>query len=515
LVEVSRAASFYGRPWSFDIPALVHRTVREHPDRIAVQWNDRKQSYTQLWERTGRLSSGLAALGVAFGGRVAILLSNRAEYVEVDVALARLHAVRVALNVRLSVDELSFILDHAGVRVLLTEALYDEAVAELAQRHEVVVVRIGDGTNAPPPATDYEQLLQQASSTPDGPVGEKPEATAWVSYTSGTTGRPKGVVLSHRALVQVSTNLLLELGPPTHERSILLAQPLSHGAGYFVLPYLVMGGTIHIMSRFDPEEALELGYRHRIETLKIVPVMLDELVEVNRDSPFDTIVYGAAAIPVPKLERAMDRLDSGFVQVYGQSEAPVTITVLNRADHARPGHHRKSAGRAWRTVSVDVVTPDGERAQDGQVGEIVVRGGHIMDGYLDLPERTAEVLIDGLLWTRDTGYRDDEGYIHLLGRRDAMINSGGFNVAPREVELIVLQHPAVADCAVVGIPDPKWGQTIRAYVELRKGHSVEGSEIIEFCRPRLGYRRPRSVIVMPSLPRTPYGKLDESGLPRD
>ncbi|MBW3664296.1 MAG: AMP-binding protein [Actinobacteria bacterium] len=494
-----------------DVAYLLRRGAREHAARPAVVWGDRHVTYGALDERAQRLANGLRACGIEPGDAVGVLLDNRIEYPEVDVALAYGGFVRVALNARLGSAEFAYSLGDVGARAIVTEAAFDETVAGLVDDVEMAWIRIGDAADGDARALDYEDLVERSSPRVErAPIDDG--STAWVSYTSGTTGRPKGVTLSHRALAQVTFNMMMELGPITSGRSILLPQPLSHGAGFFVLAYLATGGRCHVLSRFDADHALALGASEGIDTLKLVPSMLADLVTADGSSAFDTIIYGASPIPASVLDRALDRFGPVLMQIYGQSEAPVTITVLHKADHARPGEHRRSAGRPWRSVQLAVVDDDGTEVAPGELGELVVAGAHLMDGYHGKPELTAEVLRDGRLWTRDMAIIDPEGYVHLRGRRDDMINSGGFNIAPKEVEDAVAEHPAVAECVAVGYPHPRWGEAVRVYV-VTDGGAVTEAEIIEHSRPRLGFRRPRSVVFVDSLPRSSYGKVDRSRLP--
>lgn len=494
-----------------DLAYLLRRGIRENAARPAVTTGQGRLSYRELQDQACRLANALAGLGLRRGDRVAVLLENRLEYPVVDVALAYAGLVRVALNVRMAGADFGYILRDCAARALLTQASFDETVAELVTDGEPRWIRLADGEPAQAGAHDYAELL--AAASPDlPPTPASAGELAWIAYTSGTTGKPKGVMLSQGALAQVAVNLMVELGVETTSDSVLLVQPLSHGAGYFTLPYLACGGHLHVRHGFDAEEVVGLSRRERVRTLKLVPTMLLDMLDVPENPAFDNIVYGAAPISEAVLGQALDRYGPVLAQLYGQSEAPMTISYLGRADH-RPGEPRvRSAGRPWRSVRVDVVDPDGNSLPAGRTGEIVVAGGHTMTGYYRQPELTAEVMRDGWIWTRDMGFRDDEGYLYLRGRRDEMINSGGFNIAPKEVEDVVSRYPGVREVAAVGVPHERWGEAVRVYVAAEPGVTLDEAGLAEFCRPELGFRRPRSIVVVAGLPRTSYGKIDRRRL---
>lgn len=493
-----------------DLAYLMRRASRDYGSRTAVSDGTKAMTFHQLISRAARLVNALDGLGLKPGDRVAILLRNRPEYAEVDMALACGGFVRVALNTRLGLEDFSYCMADADTRVVITESQFDEVAEELVQRHRLIWIRLGPG-RVPSGAQAYESLL--ATGQEVFPV--RPDLTdrpAWFSYTSGTTGRPKGVVLSHRALGHVIVNLALELGPLTDRTSMLFPQPLSHGAGYLQLAVLASGSTSFVMESFDPERAVRLGEKHRINTLKLVPTMLASLVELGRPVPFDTVVYGASSINPRLLEGALDLMGPKLIQIYGQTEAPATITVLRKHEHEGDGPERFSAGRPWRTVEVAIVDPHGTEVPVGETGELIVRAPQVMDGYHNLAEQTAEVLRDGWLWTKDMGRLDEQGFVYLLGRRDQMINTGGFNVAPAEVEQVLAHHPAIKECAVFALPDEKWGQAVAAAVVPSGTASCEPEEIIDYCRSPLGFRRPRYVFVLDALPYSPYGKVDRPRL---
>lgn len=495
-----------------NLASLLRRAVQQHADRPAIVAPGKTRSYAEVDVRARKLVSGLRSRGIEPGDRVAVLLNNRIEYPEIDVALAYGGFVRVAMNARLGIRDFRLATEDCGARAIVSEPAFDDVVTTLHEEQSLQWIRL-DGAPDVAHGDDYESLLDGAQ--PCEPTFDHDERSlAWISYTSGTTGRPKGVMLSHAALVNVAFNLMLETGPASERDSVLLPQPLSHGAGYFVLAYLASGASVHVATDFDPEEIQARGRSEGIHTLKLVPTMLSRLLAADLEgpNPFQRIIYGASPIDPPVMDEALAAYGPILTQIYGQSEAPVTITCLKEHDHAHPGPRRTSAGRPWRTVEVQVVDADGVTLPSGELGEVAVRGAHLMTGYYGQPELTAEVLRAGWLWTKDMGTIDEDGFVYLRGRRDDMINSGGFNIAPREVEEALLAHPAVRECAVVGLPDAEWGQRICAFVVRRDGSRLDNAELSAHARAALGFRRPRIIVELPSLPYTPYGKVDRKVL---
>lgn len=491
-----------------DLPYLIRRARRQHADLPAVRDRAGESTLGQVVDRAESLANAFDGIGVPQGAAVGVLSENRPEYPEVDLGLALGRRVRVALNSRLNLEDFRYALADCEARALIhSEAFADEAET-LRDELGIELISLDAGGRNP-----YGELIDATPSTPVARPGED-EEPAWISYTSGTTGKPKGVVLSHRSVREVALNLLLELGRPEAGQFIVLTQPLSHGAGYFVLPQLLAGGGIHLMDRFDAEQALAAGARPDTTTLKVVPAMFPDLLRAHGDGKlgFDTVVYGASPIPGPVLDEALERFGPVLVQIYGQTEAPVTLTCLHKVDHLADGDHRRSAGRPWGSVQIEVCGDDGTAVGVGETGEVVVGGSHMMSGYLGLPEETAKVMRDGRLWTKDMGTVDERGYLHLLGRSDEMINSGGFNIAPREVEVAVAQHPAIEECVVFGVPDDRWGEAVQAAVRAREGAEVSEEALREFVRPRLSIRTPKQFHFVAEVPKNAYGKIDRPRL---
>jgi fatty-acyl-CoA synthase len=458
----------------------------------------------ELISRGERLANAMAAAGVSVGASVGILSDNRSEFVQADTAIALGGWVRVALNARLHLEDFRFVAEDADLKALFYSAVYTESAEALAKEFDLLLICLDSSDDH----LTIEGLITIGSSTPRiRPVHD--ESAAWITYTSGTTGRPKGIVLSHRAIREVAFNLLLELNPVLPGEQIVLTQAISHASGYFTLPYLLSGAGVYLMPKYDPAEAWALSQRHNVRTLKAVPSMLEPLLDADAGAEFgyDTIVYGASSIPQPVLERSIERFGPILLQDYGQSEAPMTITCLGKLDHLS-AEARLSAGRPWRTVAVEVRAADGSPVAIGEVGEIYVNGPHLMTRYHNNPEATADVLADGWLRTKDLAKVDDLGFVYLQGRNDEMINSGGYNISPREVEDVLVTFRGVGEVVVLGMPDPRWGDSVTAVVRPAGSHVLSVADLLAFARPRLGMRTPKRIEIWDEIPRNSYGKVN-------
>lgn len=506
---------------SMIVPNQIARAVTRYPDNIAAISGDEKRTFREIDDRSNRLAHALLALGLVKGDRVATFLENSIPCIEIDFALAKAGLVRVSLNPRSTSADVTFILADSDARALIFGSGYGALLAEVPLTGTVERwIRVAEANEPPPPdrpMIDYEALL--AGSSPAAVTATiDAEDLYCLFYTSGTTGRPKGVMLSHRAILHVSYNLLLDMGPLKSGEKVLLMQPLSHGAGFFVLPWFIRGGCSVIMRSFDAALALKLTHDLGIETVKLIPTMLQRILRLPGAFPIELphlrqMIYGASPMPTEALRDAIAKFQAKLVQIYGQSEAPVTMTVLPLEDHHPDCPYPQrlvSAGRPWATVDMRIVDDQGNPVPVGEMGEVVLRAPQLMSGYWKREALTAETIRDGWLHTQDIGRVDEHGYIYLLGRKDEMINSGGYNIAPREIEETIYQHPAVQEAAVIGEADPEWGQAVVAYVVFRDATTEQ--ELADFLKPRLGYKRPKRVYRLTELPKNSNGKIQKTAL---
>jgi fatty-acyl-CoA synthase len=492
------------------------RRLRISPDHDALWFEGTTTSHAGFAERVRRAAGALAGLGVRAGDRVAWTGGNHPSALETLYACGQLGAIWVPVNARLTAPEAEYVLTHSGACVVVHGRDHGGLADALRDRLPDVRTWIA----AEPPTAGgadslpYEALLSAAAPEPrDEPVSL--DDPCLIMYTSGTTGQPKGAVLTHGNMTWNATNQLLgfDLGPT--ERTLALA-PLFHigGLNGTVNPTLLRGGCAVIVRRFDPGETLAVIEDQRVNSFFAVPTMLDAMARepsfATRDlSALRTIGAAGAAVPLPTLRTWLDR-GVTMQQAYGMTEASPGCTVLDSADAER---RVGSAGRPVFFTDLRVVRPDGTQAGTDEVGEVIVQGPNIMAGYWDDPARTAEVLTDGWYHTGDAGSLDDEGFLYIRDRYQDMIISGGENVYPAEIESALLELPGVEEAAVVGVPDERWGEVGLAVVVAAPGAPTDPEALKAALRERLaGFKVPRHVRFAEALPKTATGKIRKPDL---
>ena len=494
--------------------AIVRTHGRERPDAPALEYDGRTVTFGELDERSSRLANALAAVGVEAQDRVAFLDKNGIEYFEVTFALGKLNAVNVAVNWRLAPAEIADIVNDAGARALIVGREFIPHIEKIEPELRTVTTIIAIGGH--PRWLDYEKFLAGGAVTDPGAEGADDDV-AFQLYTSGTTGLPKGVMLTNDNFFNGVMNVT-ESWRFTADSVNLAVMPMFHIAGSgWVMIGLYHGCQTVLQRDVDPARILELIPEFGITNALFVPAVIQFLLQMPgaRDTDFSTlraIVYGASPITDTTLVTAMEVFGCEFIQVYGLTETTGAITQLDPEHHdpiGRPDLLR-SCGKPFPWVEVRIVDPEtGRDAAPGVVGEIWTRSPQNMKGYWANEAATrAAVTDDGWFQTGDAGFFDDDGFIFLHDRVKDMIVSGGENIYPAEVENVLARHPDVADVAVIGVPDAKWGEAVKAVVVLREGSSPSEADLIAFTRDHLaGYKLPKTVDFTDVLPRNPSGKL--------
>ena len=502
-----------------NIGRLLTKSARAFPENLAIACGSRQSTYAQFNARANRLSKALYRLGLVAGDNVAILMYNRPEMLESMFGCFKAGCGAVPINFRLHPKEFAFIIDHSEAKAVIVSPEFDEPVTQIRDqipqaRHVITVSR------GPAGLLDYEALLAAESAHfEDADVAC--DDVAWIFYTSGTTGRPKGAMLTHRNLLAMTMSFYADMTPGLGPDDVVLhAAPLSHGSGLYALPN-VGKAAAHIIPEsksFDPEEVLKFIEDYRVTNMFAAPSMVKRLIDSPAVDRYDHISlkslnYGGGPTLVEDLLNAMRKMGPCLVQLYGQGESPMTITYLAHHDHileGTPERRRRlgSAGIPRTDVEVAVFDQDDHELPPGEIGEIATRSDLVMKGYWRDSQATATTLRNGWLHTGDLGYLDERGYLFIMDRSKDMIISGGENIYPREIEEVIIQHPAVREVAVIGVPDPRWGEAIKAVVAMVPGEEVTEAELIDFCRDHIAsYKKPKSVDFVDELPKNNFGKI--------
>ncbi len=494
---------------------LIRRGARAHGPRTAVVFEEQSLTFDGVERLSNQLAHALIERGVVRGDRVALLLNNGLNSVPLDFALVKAGVNRVPLNSRLSLAEHKRMLEETQCRMLIHGAdLAERARALRGELPQLVCHGLGDAS-----AGGADLLLAADSASAEVPAVEVADDDVVLTlFTSGTTGTLKAAQHTQASYAGICKNVLLNLLTVEPGDAMLHAASLIHASGVFVLPYWLRGARTVIMSGFVPDQYLELIERHGITAINMVPTMLQMLMSHPRFASTDVsrlrqVIYGASPMPRPVIEKAMALWGrERFWQYYGQTECPLAIAVLRPEDHE--GALLGACGRASIDVEVRLVDAQGRDVPTGEPGEIAVRAPSRMLGYFNAPALNQEMFLDdGWLRTRDIACFDERGFLHIKDRTSDMIITGGYNVYPREVEDVLMAHPAVAECAVVGLKDDKWVEAVTAVVALKPGASASEQELIAFVAAQVAsHKKPQRVVFTESVPKTAVGKINRRAL---
>ncbi|MGB6099223.1 MAG: AMP-binding protein [Comamonas thiooxydans] len=480
------------------------RAVQRWPQRIAIDTPREQLSFEQLAQQVCATASGLLALDPRPQSRVAICATNSAEHIVALLAVLACGKVWVPLNPKSTQSEIRRITDIVDASILIVEAGYGDLVSDARARR----ILIGTAEAGQP---TLAQLVSRHAGAPIPSFDLHEDATQAIKFTGGTTGAPKGVMQPYRAWMANIVNQIHAWSFDEQDRYVMAA-PITHGTSTYVLPILAQGGC-HVIMDGAGAQAVRDTFKHRGGTVCFMPptlvYMLMGLQDTTRaDFPhLKRLIYGGAPMPPEKIREVRNFFGPVLGTTYGQTEAPQILTVMRPEDFEQEANWAAVGRRTWYS-DVAIMSPDGLLLETGEVGEVVARGPLVMTGYWNLPEKTAETLVDGWLHTGDRGMFDERGYLYLKDRLKDMVITGGFNVYPIEVENALAQHPAVHECAVFGIPDDKWGESVQAAVQLRPDQQATEADLAAFLRERLGpVQTPKRIHFMSELPRSPVGKV--------
>jgi long-chain acyl-CoA synthetase len=495
---------------------------RYHGGSIAIHHEDLEITYAQFYENVENSARKLVALGASKGDRVAVLLQNSPEYLDLYYSTARAQVLIVPLNTRWHVNEIIYTLNDSGSTVLFVDERFATLVAQIRAGATTLRHIVFAGAGECP-----EGLVDWRTADKTGVLSyDEPDENDLVGlfYTSGTTGGPKGAMLTHRNVYSNATHSLMPPARFLSEGRWLHAAPMFHLADAGAIHALTLCGITHcFLPSFDPEATLRAIEHYRITSVVLVPTMLNMVLNHPNFDRYDLstlkrITYGASPMPLPLLKQAMEKLGCEFFQGYGMTEVSPVLTMLCHEDHRFENTDRqfapvKSAGKPVTGVEVRVVDDHDSEVPAGHVGEVIARGPNIMKGYWNRPDVNAEVLRGGWMHTGDLGAMDEEGFLYVLDRKKDMIKTGGENVYSPEVESVLCAHPAVLEASVIGVPHETWGETIRAVAVTRPGATLTEHELIEWCRERLThFKCPTSAVFTDVLPKGGTGKVQKNAL---
>ena len=507
------------------LKSVFEKSFRKHADRVAVRFEDESLTYAELDARANAFAHALADRGVGPNDRVALMLTNRIEYLIADLGVIKAGATKVPLNDRLTATEFEYMLNDSRAETIVCDPAFVETLDGLRPSldHAETIIGVSDGDALPAGFEPFEEFTGEADTPPE--VSPDPSDFVGHYYTGGTTGKPKGVLHTYESMTVNAYSHIMELAI-TGDDTMLLMTPLPHSAGAFLWAGLLAGSTIIVRDGFDMEVVLSVIESEAVTWTFMVPTMIYRVLDApeladHDTSSLETLVYGAAPMTPARLREGLDEFGSVFLQFYGQTEVPNLITTFGKQEHRSAVEHDlterlSSAGQPCLMSDVKVVDIEtGDELPPGEEGEILATAPYVMTEYFELPEATAETLTeDGWVHTGDIGKIDDDGYVYLLDRTSDVIITGGMNVYSTEVEDVLIEHPSISQVAVIGVPDDDWGEAVKAIVipTDEETSSLE-DEVLEFADERLAdYKKPKSVDFVSEIPETPYGKMDKKAL---
>jgi fatty-acyl-CoA synthase len=502
------------------MPHLLVEGLNRYHDQPCLFLGDKVATYREVRERTSQLVQALQSLGLGRGSRVAVISGNRPEVLSNIAAMQLAGCIGTPLHPLGSLDDHAYVLEAAEIDALVYDpSAFDAHASKLQQRVPGVKHLLSFGPSDS--GTDYLALADSFAPQPLVAPDVNPEDIASVNFTGGTTGKPKGVMSSYRVTSYMTQIQLAEWEFPEDLR-MLIATPLSHAAAAFFIPVLQKGGAFYVMQGFSPDGFFDMVEQHRITATMLVPVMLYFLLDSPRAktadmSSMESIFYGASPMSPARLTQAIEMWGPVFYQFFGQSEAPMVLANMRRAEHDLSKPERLAAcGRPSPWVHLALLDGDGNPVAAGEPGEICVRGPLVMSGYKDMPEATAEAFAGGWLHTGDVGRLDEDGFLHIVDRTKDMIVTGGFNVYPREVEDVLSRHESVQQVVVIGVPDEQWGEAVKAVVVVRPGVAADdalAAALKQQVKEAKGsVQAPKSVDFVDAIPLTPVGKPDKKAV---
>ncbi len=509
---------------STTIGDLYDRCVDFYGQRPAINIDDQSYTYTQLGNNANALLTGLQKLGLKKGDKIAFLMTNCPEYVFCEYAVARGGYIRVPLAVLLTSSDHIYMMNQAECSTLIYHQKLAPRVKETMPHLETVkhfICVSEDPADVMGGHAHLQTVMQENPPLPnDVPID--PEDLVGIYYTGGTTGKPKGVMLSHRAWVYTVLMEMLELGFGWEE-AFVFPTPLTHAGGCLMLPVLLRGGRCVIIDHFEPKLFLETIEKQKVTMTFLVPTMIYVLLDYPELNKYDlsslrNIIYGASAIAPDRLKQALETFGPIMTQLFGQTEAPMMISALSREEHIIEDPKRQmellsSAGRPTFHAEIKLLDEEGNEVERGESGEVVVRCANMMHGYFKNPEATAETIKDGWLYTGDVARQDNEGFLYIVDRKKDMIVSGGFNIFPREIEDVLFEHPSVKGASVIGVPHEKWGEEVKAIVTLHEEHTATPEELIGFVKSKKGsMMAPKTIEFWEEIPLTNLGKVDKKAI---